>query len=220
MAEFVTGELRAGVVPTDNHLNFDRYTMPQIKLDQYPKFFSYLKDLGVGVSATVYAADRLKATQKEINAGRVAEKVAQIRGSAWTPRPFIISADLHVLDGHHQLFALRQVDPSREVPCYVVDIPMLQLVSVARGFEGATYKSVTEATSTMKKFREFVKEAEGGETETRVQQVRDAQQKAKNDFETKQRQELETARQADFKRKEQERRSDIERKQAVQSAKP
>jgi len=124
-------------------LNIPRREMPQIKKKYIPDFLEVLKDRGVGVSHRNISISSLKPTQNEIDLDKVKEKVEKFTNGK-EPKPFVVSYDNFILDGHHQLFALRVLDKNTKVSCYVVDLKMKDLLKYAYKFPKTTYKNIGE----------------------------------------------------------------------------
>ena len=124
-----------------NTLNISRSEMPQIKGDFIIDFIDTLKERGVSVSNQQVSVDALRPTQNEINLDKVKDKYNQLKTGAQL-KPFIISTDNFILDGHHQLFALKKLDKNLRVPCFVVGLKMLDLLKHARNYSKTTYKNI------------------------------------------------------------------------------
>ena len=78
---------------------------------------------------------KLKATQKEIKAGKTYGIANAYLQGDYDPResPIIISSDNHILDGHHRYSAMITADPEAEMNVIVVDMPMKKFLE--RSFE-------------------------------------------------------------------------------------
>lgn len=126
-----------------NTLNIPRREMPQIKKDFIPHFIKSLKKKGINISERDVCVDALLPTQNEINLDKVKEKYEKFSNGK-QPKPFIVSYDNYILDGHHQLFALKTLDKTTRVPCYVVGIKMKDLLRHAHDYPHTTYKNISE----------------------------------------------------------------------------
>lgn len=126
-----------------NTLNIPRRDMPQIKKDYIPDFIKSLTKKGINVSKQDICVDFLLPTQNEINLDKVKEKYSKFVDGK-QPKPFIVSYDNYILDGHHQLFALKTLDKTTKVPCYVVGIKMKDLLKHAHSFPKTTYKTILD----------------------------------------------------------------------------
>lgn len=126
-----------------NTLNIPRRDMPQIKRDFIPDFIQTLKAKGINITNRKIVVDTLKPTQNEVNLDKVKEKYQKFANGK-EPKPFIVSLDNYILDGHHQLFALKTLDANMQVPCYVVGVRMKDLLTYAHSFPKTTYKTILD----------------------------------------------------------------------------
>lgn len=124
-------------------LNIPRRNMPQIKSEYIPDFLHTLKDKGVDVSQRDLPVSILKPTQNEINLDKVKEKFTGLSNGK-QPKPFLVSSDNFILDGHHQLFALKALDNNTKVPCHVVGVDIRSLLKLAHIFPKTTYKNIQD----------------------------------------------------------------------------
>lgn len=126
-----------------NTLNISRRDMPQIKRDFIPDFIKSLRLKGIDISNRSVVVDTLKPTQNEVNLDKVKEKYQKFVDGK-DPKPFIVSSDNYILDGHHQLFALKTLDANMRVSCYVVGVKMKDLLKYAHSFPKTTYKTILD----------------------------------------------------------------------------
>lgn len=124
-------------------LNIPRNKMPQIRADDINDFIKSLKTQGVDISKRNVSVKNLKPTQNEINMEKVKTKYEKIKDGGEI-KPFIVSYDNFILDGHHQLFALKSLDKDTTVACYVVGVKMKDLLQLAHEFPKTTYKQITD----------------------------------------------------------------------------
>ena len=105
----------------------------------YHLFLDDLKNQGVTIDDGATPVGLLKATQREIKAGKV-YGMADSYLSGTFPKiatsPIIISSDNHILDGHHRWAAMLTVDPSRKIRTIRVGIPMRELLQRAMEYPG------------------------------------------------------------------------------------
>lgn len=127
-----------------NTLNIPRNKMPQIKREYIKDFIKSLNNNGISVSKRELSVNQLKPTQSEINMNKVREKHEKFVNGVKTPKPFIVSYDNYILDGHHQLFALQTLDNDIKVDCYYVGIRMKDLLTFAHEFPKTTYKEIDD----------------------------------------------------------------------------
>jgi hypothetical protein len=126
-----------------NNLGIPRAKMPQIQRAKTPEFLNSLKDQGVKVTQGKARVGDLRATQREINARKVAEMIQAAKDKKFDPgkAPVIVSSDQHILDGHHRWAALIVMDPKSTIPVRRVELPMRELLRRAHNFEGVKYRS-------------------------------------------------------------------------------
>jgi hypothetical protein len=127
-----------------NTLNIPRNKMPQIKREFIPDFVKALNQSGVSVSKRKMDVKHLKPTQSEINMNKVKQKYENFVNGVKTPKPFIVSYDNFILDGHHQLFALQTLEKDTKVDCYYIGIKMKDLLKFAHEFPKTTYKEIDD----------------------------------------------------------------------------
>lgn len=123
-------------------MTFGRNLMPQIKSEKIPLFLASLTDQNVEYKKTKVPACNLKATQSEFNAEKIE---AMVHRSKSDDKPIIISNDLYVMDGHHRWLADYNKNKNANIEVYMVDLPILELLRMAKEFSGVTYKPVTES---------------------------------------------------------------------------
>lgn len=124
--------------PIENSLGIPRSEMPQIDESDIPQFIINLKNEGIDVSFQVFPASRLKPTQSEVNHDKINDEPDLLK-------PFIVSSDFRILDGHHRLYSILRQNRNNVVNCWYVDLNMLELLQFARRFSGSSYKEIHEA---------------------------------------------------------------------------
>ncbi len=120
----------------EGHRGHVRSEMPQLEGDQVDKFVASLQELGVNVVRTEVAVGDLKPTQKHMDTEKV-RGMAENAMKGEFPKikdPVVVSNDRHILDGHHRWAALRALGPKNTMRIIQVDLPIDQLVSLARNF--------------------------------------------------------------------------------------
>lgn len=97
-----------------------------------------LKARGVKVENTKVAAGQLKATQREIQAGKSYGMADAYLKDKFDPadEQIIISSDNHILDGHHRWAALLIAHPERAMQVIRVDMPMREFLRESFKMEG------------------------------------------------------------------------------------
>ena len=113
-----------------------RSEMPQLDGEQVEKFVEELQAAGLNVVRTSVEVGDLKPTQKHVDSDKVRE-MAENAGRGEFPKirdPVIVSSDFHILDGHHRWAALRALSPRNIMQIIQVDLPIDDLVTLARRF--------------------------------------------------------------------------------------
>jgi len=90
-----------------------------------------LKKEGVKVEKKAIPVGQLKATQKEIKAGKTFGMAHHYYKGEFDPAEeveIIVSSDNHILDGHHRWASLLVADPSRKMKVIQVDMPMKEFL--------------------------------------------------------------------------------------------
>ena len=108
-----------------------RADMPQIKAEHRGAMVNFLNARGIAHEQVEIPAGDLKPTQAEFSQARV-EKAKAFTGG---DRSILVSADGHVLDGHHQWLA--KVDAGEPVKAIRLDAPIARLVDEVKQFPSA-----------------------------------------------------------------------------------
>lgn len=128
------------IIRLNDTLGKERTEMPQIRADLIPEFLDFLREHGATVTQKLESPWQIKPTQIEIDSDKVFAKAESLRNGE-EPKPFIVSIDDFVLDGHHQLFAMR-LEKYTNALCYVVSLLMKDLLDLATSFDKAKFKSI------------------------------------------------------------------------------
>jgi hypothetical protein len=93
-------------------------------------FLSDLKKGGTEIKTTRIPVGKLKATQREIKAGKSFGMADAYYKGDFDPadEEIIVSSDGHILDGHHRWAAMLLADPEREMKVKQVDMPMREFL--------------------------------------------------------------------------------------------
>lgn len=109
-----------------------RDLMPQID----SAFLKYLKTKGISYTKEQLNTADLKSTQSEFDD----MKILSLMSNNDTD-PIFVSNDNYVLDGHHRWIADHNTDGKTEA--YVIDLPILELLRVAKEYESMLKEEVT-----------------------------------------------------------------------------
>lgn len=120
------------------NLGIPRAKMPQLSDEVTDKFIQALRDRGIKIEEGIEHVGNLKATQGEINAEKVTGMITAIGEGKYDPsgKPFIVSRDGYVLDGHHRWASMLLLDPDNRMKVMKVDMDAKDLVNEANSFEG------------------------------------------------------------------------------------
>ena len=109
-----------------------RAEMPQIKAEHRGAMVNFMNARGVAHQEETLPASSLKPTQAEFSR----EKVARAAGFEGGNRAILVSADNHILDGHHQWMAAR--DKGEDVRAIRLNAPIRDLIGLAHDFPSST----------------------------------------------------------------------------------
>jgi hypothetical protein len=118
-------------------MTFSRILMPQLGL--ITDFKKNLDKENIEYEDVVVDPKDLKASQSEFDIEKIAHMMIE-------PKQYksgvIISNDNYVLDGHHRWIVA--YNKNQKISVIKVDLPILELMRIAKTFETTTYKPVTE----------------------------------------------------------------------------
>lgn len=140
VARYKQGLLETIEIPHSG-MTFSRKLMPQIPKEQHKKFFSYLRKENIKWHEGTVIAGTLKPTQDEFNLEKIANYILHrnVLGDH-----IIVSNDGYVLDGHHRWIVQYNLDKSAKVKAYIIDLPIVELMAMAKRFSGVQYRGVTD----------------------------------------------------------------------------
>lgn len=131
--EVVTGEAInknwTAFGPESQSLGVPRAEMPQIKSEARGALVNFLKARGIDAKAGVVMPSKLKPTQAEFSP----DKVQKAREHTGSDRPILISADGHVVDGHHQWMAALD-DTTTPMPVIRLNAPIEKVLAEMKDF--------------------------------------------------------------------------------------
>lgn len=106
------------------------------------QMLDYFGKNGVKTTEEEMPVGKMKATQTEIQAGKVFGMAdAHLKGKfPDIDASVVVSKDGHILDGHHRWAALLTIDPSRKMKVKKIDMTMDELLKEAASFPGV-YKA-------------------------------------------------------------------------------
>ncbi|HEY6612774.1 MAG TPA: PLxRFG domain-containing protein [Pseudomonas sp.] len=122
----------ARFTPESGTLSVPRAKMPQIKAEHRGAMVNFLNARGIQHEEQSVPATSLKPTQGEFSR----QKVEQAKGFTGGDRAILVSADNHVLDGHHQWLARR--DSGDDVRVIRLKAPIADLLPAVAEFPSST----------------------------------------------------------------------------------
>lgn len=117
-------------------LGIPRAEMPQVKAQDRDAMVNFLKARGIDSSNEVMPARAIKPTQAEFSPAKVQKAAERTENQ----RSIIVSADGHVVDGHHQWMAQRQ--KGEPVKVIKLDQPIGQVLEALKGMPSAQPEQV------------------------------------------------------------------------------
>jgi len=144
--EYSVGDMTLGGGPKiyvpQTSLNMSRKELPQITAANTMEFIDWLENQGIVVQFVSLPVASLRSAQEGIDP----EKVAALQNSPTiSTKPFIVSKDNYVLDGHNRWVALLNRDPHFNVEVYRVNLPLNELLPLAHKFPRSFTKPTTVA---------------------------------------------------------------------------
>ncbi len=139
--------IKEEVINLDYGLGLSRAELPQIKSTDMQNFRDWLKsDKGVESFESKMEVGELSPIQKEINLEKTNSMKAK-HGAGdidlVSGKPVMVSADEFIIDGHHRWYALRELDDTIEMETINIDLPVKQLLAVAKEYPNVSYKDAT-----------------------------------------------------------------------------
>lgn len=138
----INNQLSEQIINIPDSLGIVRHKMPQIAANDIDNFIQWVKSEGVNVREIQVPVKDIKMTQKEIES----EKVEKMMGDEIDSLKniVIISNDLHLLDGHHRVVAIYNLDDSISMKALQIDLSIDELLELTSKYPKTFYKSVDE----------------------------------------------------------------------------
>lgn len=133
-------------------MTFSRALMPQIKGSEMNKFLDYLKSKDIDYANKKLRVKDLKATQSEFDLTKVDQMIGQR-----SDIKIVVSSDGYIMDGHHRWLADYNTDKESMINSIVVDLPILELLRVAKEYSGTEYRPIAKTIAGL--LKESVKNA-------------------------------------------------------------
>jgi len=125
-------------------LGIPRSKMPQIKSTLMGDYIRYIDNQNIRVSKKKLPISTLKNSQGQLNKDKIQ---ALLKGTARQSleKPFIISSDNYILDGHHRANALYNIDDKYKANVIQINLPIKKLIQVTHDFSKVKYKDIDES---------------------------------------------------------------------------
>lgn len=132
-------------------LNIERSSLPQIKSTDLPDFINWLANKKQVTSTTTEVpVASLYPTQGEYNETKIRQFMS--KGSdALKERPILISGDYYIVDGHHRVIALLNLDKNDYVPVIQVHMNVADVLAAAKEYPKSNTKPLLEDFKTKMK---------------------------------------------------------------------
>jgi hypothetical protein len=123
-------------------MTFSRALMPQIKGNKMQSFLKHLESQNIKHDVQKLPVKELRATQSEFDLTKVDQMIGQRNDIK-----IVVSNDGYIMDGHHRWLADYNTDKESKISAIVVDLPILELMRVAKEFSGVEYRPLSETIS-------------------------------------------------------------------------
>ena len=123
-------------------MTFSRALMPQIKGDKMQSFLKHLESQDIKHVVQKLPVKELRATQSEFDLTKVDQMIGQRSDTK-----IVVSNDGYIMDGHHRWLADYNTDKESKISAIVVDLPILELLRIAKEFSGVEYRPLSETIS-------------------------------------------------------------------------
>lgn len=129
-------------IPKGN-LKIPRRNMPQVAASHLGDLFKWLKTQGVQVRKVNKPGASLKPIQKEISVQAV-ERLLKTADPKLN-KPFLITKDGFILDGHHRWLALLQRDRKIVIPVFQINLKAKDALRILREYPRVLFKDTNNA---------------------------------------------------------------------------
>jgi len=129
-------------IPKGN-LKIPRRNMPQVDSKHFTHLLKWLKSQGVSVRQSKAQGIKLKPIQKEINIQAVEQLMKT--NDPKLRKPFLITKDGFILDGHHRWLALLQSDRKIIVDAIQINLKVKDALRILREYPRVTFKDKNNA---------------------------------------------------------------------------
>ena len=147
VTEYAENETERGIINLDYGLQLARQELPQIKSTDVSDFIDWLSMKNVDSFKTSIEVDQLSPIQREINLDKVSSMISKHESGdidLSKGKPVMVSADEHLMDGHHRWYALKEMDPDNKIDIILIDLPIKDLIQLTKEFPKTSFKGATD----------------------------------------------------------------------------
>ena len=136
--------LKEEILTLPDSLGIPRNKMPQIKSTLMGDYIRYIDNQNIRVSKKKLPISTLKNSQGQLNKDKI-QGLLKGAGRQSLEKPFIISSDNYILDGHHRANALYNIDDKYKANVIQINLPIKKLIQVTHDFSKVKYKDIDES---------------------------------------------------------------------------
>jgi len=125
------------------NLGVPRKDMPQINSKDTGDFIKWFNMQGVSSKSMLMPLSKLELTQHDIDYNKVDSLSSAPR--TILSKPIIVSNDNYILDGHHRVLALYNLDNDAKIPAVRINLPMKHLLDKSHDYPKVSYKQIDES---------------------------------------------------------------------------
>lgn len=115
--------------------------MPQVIPEDYKEYEDFLKSNNVKLSDKTIKVKDINPTQKNFN-HKMVEIIKRKWKSLLKKRPVLISSDNYILDGHHRVLAIHEINPEQEIKVVKADVNIKKLLDLTAKFPKVQYRNI------------------------------------------------------------------------------
>jgi tRNA nucleotidyltransferase/poly(A) polymerase len=139
------GSINEDVAILPTSLNIPRHKMPQVSSKNMSDYIQFLKSKGIRVGTKMVRVSDVKMTQKEVDKEKI-RNLVQSDKREHLLKPVILSKDGYIIDGHHRVLALYNLDKDAKIKTIHVQLPVKELLRITFDYPKVFTKNINEAT--------------------------------------------------------------------------
>ena len=138
----MVNESNYGINMLPSSMGIARKDMPQILSKDVGDYISYLRSKGISVTPRLTNISKLGMTQRDINIQKVKALLGKDRQNL--AKPVIVSSDGYILDGHHRIIALYNLDNNFKLKTIRVNLSINDLLKITKQYPRVFFKNIDE----------------------------------------------------------------------------